>query len=221
MHYVGREVQDCDAVVISDYVKGAVSPSLVTYIAELARAAHKPVVIDPKSHDFTKYRGATVVTPNLGEARAAAATDGDILLVGAVLMGVLGSGGLLITCGPDGMSLFQRQSNPIHIASVARAVFDVTGAGDTVVSALALALAAGCNLTEAGQIASIAAGIVVGKAGTARATLEELGNWVASVPEGQLPSLFLECLWIPPRILSAFISEYWIDLHGSSDLGIN
>jgi D-beta-D-heptose 7-phosphate kinase/D-beta-D-heptose 1-phosphate adenosyltransferase len=181
---IGSELRACDAVVISDYGKGVVSRSLVTYITESARAAHKPVVIDPKSLDFSKYRGATVVTPNLHEARAAAATDGDILLVGAVLVGVLDGGGLLITCGPEGMSLFQRQSDPVHIASVARAVFDVTGAGDTVVSTLALALAAGCELAVAAHIASVAAGIVVGKVGTATATLEELGNWVAAVPDG-------------------------------------
>lgn len=136
--------------------------------------------MDPKGTNYAKYRGATVVTPNVHEAERALNqeinNDADLLQVRRRLLAILEGSALLITRGPQGMSLFLDGERMVHIPAVARQVFDVTGAGDTVVSTLAMALAAGATLEQAAHLANRAAGIVVGKFGTATVTIEELMN---------------------------------------------
>jgi D-beta-D-heptose 7-phosphate kinase/D-beta-D-heptose 1-phosphate adenosyltransferase len=171
--------------ILSDYAKGVVSDRLAERFIRLARQACKPVVVDPKGTNYAKYRGATVVKPNLHEAERSAnqeiTDEASLLDVGRRLSAVLEGSALLITRGAQGMSLFQPESPPIHIPIVQpRHVFDVTGAGDTVVSTLAMALAGGSTLEQAIHLANWAASIVVEKVGTATVTLEELRHSVSS-----------------------------------------
>jgi D-glycero-beta-D-manno-heptose-7-phosphate kinase len=172
-----------DACILSDYSKGVVSTRLAADVIHLARQAGRPVVVDPKGTNYTKYRGATVVTPNVYEAGRAldreVEAEGDFLEVGQRLLDILDGAALLITCGAQGMSLFTKGASTLHIAANARNVYDVTGAGDTVVSMLALALAAGATLKQAIDLANCAAGIVVGKFGTATVSLAELSDHMA------------------------------------------
>ena len=169
-----RALADCDVVVLSDYGKGG-----MTHIAQmiaLARKAKKRVLVDPKGDDYSRYRGASVITPNRQEFRevAGAWTDeADLGRRAEKLRRSLGLEALLVTRGEEGMTLF-RAGRKIHIKTEAREVFDVTGAGDTVIAALAVLLAAGAGLDAAVRTANRAAGIVVGKLGTAVATREEL-----------------------------------------------
>jgi D-beta-D-heptose 7-phosphate kinase/D-beta-D-heptose 1-phosphate adenosyltransferase len=146
----------------------------------MARQTGKHVIIDPKGVNYAKYRGASVVTPNLHEAEQAVnyEIDGgaDLLEVGGKLLEILQGSAVLITRGPEGMSLFRPGYQAAHIPADARNVFDATGAGDTVISALAMALAAGADLEQAAQLANCAAGIVVGKQGTSLVTIEELSR---------------------------------------------
>jgi D-beta-D-heptose 7-phosphate kinase/D-beta-D-heptose 1-phosphate adenosyltransferase len=164
-----------DLVVLSDYGKGTLRP--VARLIEAAGEAGKPVLIDPKGRDFAKYRGATLITPNLGEFEAVAGAcrnEDELVEKGSRLMEVLQLDGLLVTRGEHGMSLLSRSGEPLHLATHAQEVYDVTGAGDTVIATLAGALAAGWPLPEATRLANIAAGIVVGKLGTATVDVEEL-----------------------------------------------
>jgi D-beta-D-heptose 7-phosphate kinase/D-beta-D-heptose 1-phosphate adenosyltransferase len=175
---IARQLPDADGVVISDYAKGVVTPSLAKQVIRLARAAGKPTVVDPKGSDYSKYRGATVVKPNAFEAERCVKQEitGEASLreVAARLLEVLGDSAVLITRGAEGMTLFQTGAAPVHVPTVARSVFDVTGAGDTVASTLALGLAAGGSLEQAMLLANLAAGVVVGKVGTATVTFAEL-----------------------------------------------
>lgn len=161
-----------DAVVVSDYGKGLVQEALMDRIRTLNRGkARRPLAVDPKSSRFELYRRATVITPNLAEALAAARASAgqpepSVEAAGAALLRKCGGAAILITRGEAGMSLFEPGLEPLHIPTVAREVFDVTGAGDTVVGVLALALAVGAPLPQAAQLANIAAGIVVGEFGT-------------------------------------------------------
>jgi rfaE bifunctional protein kinase chain/domain len=179
LSWVGERVEQAGALVLSDYAKGVISQELAQRVIELARAAGKPVVADPKGDGYGKYRGATVVTPNIHEAKRAAGFDGEthheLSDVGAALAGLLGDSGLLITRGAQGMSLFLDGGGPsVDIPSRARNVFDVTGAGDAVVSTLAIALGCGASLEQAARLANAAAGVVVGKFGTETLGLDEL-----------------------------------------------
>ena len=166
------------ALLISDYAKGVVGRALVRQALPLARRLGKIVTVDPKIRHFTLFRRATAVAPNHHEASAAAGAvirnQEDLLRVGARLLKRLQAEALLVTRGDQGMSLFERGGAVHHIPAVAKEVYDVTGAGDTVMSALTLALAAGATMREAATIANHAAGVVVGKAGTAVVTRAEL-----------------------------------------------
>ncbi|HRF73498.1 MAG TPA: D-glycero-beta-D-manno-heptose-7-phosphate kinase [Accumulibacter sp.] len=158
---------DCDAVILSDYGKGG-----LTHIGEMirmARAAGKKVLVDPKGDDFSKYAGATVVTPNRGELREVVgrwADEGELARKAEALRSALGLEALLVTRSEEGMSLFHA-AGAVHQQAVAREVFDVSGAGDTVIATLAVMLACGADWPEAVQAANVAAGVVVGKLGTA------------------------------------------------------
>jgi len=164
----------CDAVILSDYGKGGLA-HIATMIG-LARAAGKRVLVDPKGDDYARYRGASIVTPNLGELREVIGTwadEADLAARVGKLRADLGLDALLLTRSEQGMTLFDDRG-AMHVAAQAREVYDVSGAGDTVIAALAVMLAAGAELPEAVRIANRAAGIVVGKLGTAVATHAEV-----------------------------------------------
>ncbi len=163
------------AVVLSDYGKGTLRD--VQGLIAGARAAGRPVVVDPKGTDFHRYRGATVVTPNLAEFEAVAgacSNDDELLAKGEALRADLGLEAMLVTRSERGMTLFQHRRTPEHLPTRAQEVYDVTGAGDTVVGVLAAALAAGQSLLEATALANVAAGVVVGKLGAASVSVSEL-----------------------------------------------
>ena len=164
-----------DVVVFSDYGKGTLAE--IGSLIAAANAAGKPVLVDPKSRDFGIYRGATLVTPNLAEFEAVVGHcrhEGELVDKGMALLATQHFEALLITRGEHGMTLLQRGSEALHLPARAREVFDVTGAGDTVISALAAALAAGESLPQATAFANLAAGIVVGKLGTATVSVPEI-----------------------------------------------
>jgi D-glycero-beta-D-manno-heptose-7-phosphate kinase len=169
-----------DAVIVSDYAKGLISPALLRRILPAARAAGKVVCVDPKLRNLAVYRPATVITPNLSEAEHAAGMTIDdeksLVRAGRKILRRTGIDHLLVTRGERGMALFEGDSasGVIRIPTVAREVYDVTGAGDTVISTLSLGLASGLPIREAAILSNIAAGIVVGKLGTACVTPEEL-----------------------------------------------
>src|SRR5690606_13113641 len=155
-------------LVLSDYGKGSLADTRA--LIEAARARGIPVVVDPKGEDFSKYSGATVITPNLSEFEAVAghcASEDELISKGQALRESLNLTALLITRGENGMTLLQAERQPYHLPAQAREVFDVTGAGDTVVSVLAASLGAGENLEHATMLANLAAGLVVAKLGTA------------------------------------------------------
>ncbi len=166
------------AVVVSDYDKGAVSRDLLAALLPEASRRRLPIVIDPKVRFFLHYRPCTVVTPNAREAMQASGlrvkTDAEFEAMGRRLLELLDCPHLLITRGERGMLLLSAKGGSLAIPTVAREVFDVTGAGDTVVAVLALALAAGATIEEAAILANRGAGVVVGKLGTATLTVEEL-----------------------------------------------
>lgn len=173
-----KQIVSADSCILSDYNKGVVTPSFSQSFIRMARDAKKPVVVDPKGIDYSKYRGASIIKPNLHEAQEAIhhriRSEEDILEVGRRLLSILEDSAILLTRGAQGMSLFLEKEKVIHIPTVARHVFDVTGAGDTVVSVMAMALACGADLEDSARLANHAAGIVVGKVGTAAVRLDEL-----------------------------------------------
>jgi D-beta-D-heptose 7-phosphate kinase/D-beta-D-heptose 1-phosphate adenosyltransferase len=148
----------------------------VAQFIALAKQMHKPVLVDPKGRDFKRYQGATIITPNLSEFEAVVGqckTEQQLVDKGMILLKELQLEALLVTRGEHGMSLLSKTEPPLHLPTHAREVFDVTGAGDTVISVLAASLAANKTLAEATTLANIAAGIVVRKIGTATVTPEE------------------------------------------------
>src|SRR5690349_4430743 len=165
---------DCDLVLLSDYGKGGMTH--IRQMIQLARRAKKRVLVDPKGDDYSRYRGASIITPNRAELREVVGSwhdEADMARRAENLRRSLGLEALLVTRGEEGMTLF-RAGRKLHIKTEAREVFDVSGAGDTVIAALAVMLAAGEKLEAAMRIANRAAGIVVGKLGTAAATHQEL-----------------------------------------------
>ena len=173
-----RELPTCEALVISDYQKGTVTASLLRKILPLARRRGVPVFVDPKPRHFLRYRGVALVTPNQAETELATGVslgDDDALAsAGRRILSQLKCGAALVTRGEHGMSLFERGRSPVHVSASAREVFDVTGAGDSVIATMALAVVAGATLPEAAVLANCAAGVVVGKVGTAQATPDEV-----------------------------------------------
>lgn len=165
---------DCDVVILSDYGKGGLAH--IEEMIRLARAAGKKVLVDPKGDDYSKYAGATIITPNRAELREVVGRwkdDAELQLKAETLRLELGLDALLVTRSEEGMSLFHT-GGMVHEKAVAREVFDVSGAGDTVIATLAVMLAHGSAWAEAIHVANVAAGVVVGKLGTAVVTREEL-----------------------------------------------
>jgi rfaE bifunctional protein kinase chain/domain len=181
-----RAFKDVEAVVVSDYGKGAITARTLAACLELAKKSGVPVCVDPKETHFFSYTGVAVLTPNVHEAsRAFGRTIKDAATLeaaGADLRGRLSADALLITRGSEGMSLFESSGAVTHLPTVAREVFDVTGAGDTVVSTYALALAAGAEAPVAALLSNHAAGLVIRHAGTAVTTAEELLASLAPEP---------------------------------------
>jgi D-beta-D-heptose 7-phosphate kinase/D-beta-D-heptose 1-phosphate adenosyltransferase len=173
-----QEIEDADVVVISDYAKGVAADSFCRWVIERASKRGIPVVVDPKSSDLTRYRGARIVTPNVREAAAAAGetirTNEELARAAGKLLEEVTPSSLLITRGGEGMSLFEPGHREIHLPAVAHEVADVTGAGDTVVATLAVALGAGFELREAAEMANLAASVAVGHHGTWAVKREEL-----------------------------------------------
>lgn len=168
-------IDQSQVMVLSDYAKGALQdiPDLI----ELARSKNIPVIADPKGSDFSKYKGATLITPNLSEFEAVVGHcehEQELVDKGSRLVRDLGLEAMLITRGEHGMTLIRPDSPELHLPARAQEVFDVTGAGDTVISVLSSALAAGDNLADATALANLAAGLVVGKLGTAAISGPEL-----------------------------------------------
>ena len=170
-------LEKADAFVVSDYDKGVVTPAILREILPVAYE-RVPVLIDPKLRNFNSYRPATLVTPNHLEALRMSDTedhsDDGSHHAATVIREKLGCDAVLITRGDRGMMLLEADGQPVYVKTAAREVYDVTGAGDTVIAALAGALAAGATMFEAASLANHAAGIVVGKVGTATASAEEL-----------------------------------------------
>jgi D-beta-D-heptose 7-phosphate kinase/D-beta-D-heptose 1-phosphate adenosyltransferase len=171
-------VADASVVVLSDYAKGVLTDSLTRAAIDMAQGAGKIILIDPKSKTLARYRGATILTPNRLELQQATGldcvSDADVTRAArAVLAGGVCSY-LVVTRGKDGMSILGRDESVVHLPTTARQVFDVSGAGDTVLATLSLGLAVGADITQAAALANIAAGIVVGKRGTATVTTGEM-----------------------------------------------
>jgi len=174
---VKSALETANALVISDYDKGVVTPRI---LAEVLPAAYgcMPVLIDPKTRSFNAYRPATLVTPNHHEALRIAGLEGDsednLRNAARMIRACLGCDGVVITLGNRGMMLVEGDGDPVYVETAAQEVFDVTGAGDTVIAALGAALAGGASMSEAAVLANHAAGIVVGKLGTATASAREV-----------------------------------------------
>lgn len=177
---IDKVISKVDAVVIEDYGKGMITPDLLTHVLKKAKALKLPVLVDPKEKNFDYYQGVTVITPNRKEAFSAYGTRlkdsrvPDIHEVGKALIKRFSCQSVLITLGEEGMMLFEKNGAVTKIPTAAREVFDVSGAGDTVIAVFTLALAAGASMKEAALISNKAAGIVIGKLGTATVTPEEL-----------------------------------------------
>jgi D-beta-D-heptose 7-phosphate kinase / D-beta-D-heptose 1-phosphate adenosyltransferase len=180
---VRARLPEAGAVLLSDYGKGVLTDAVTAAIIEAAHAAGKPVIVDPKGVDYTRYRGATLLTPNRRELAEASfmKADGDAGIIDAArhIVESCGVDAILATRGPEGITLVTMDGHD-HLAANALEVYDVSGAGDTVAAAMSAALATGMNHLEAARLANIAAGIVVAKAGTAVAAADEIATWIAA-----------------------------------------
>lgn len=180
LKFIERTLPKADVVVIEDYGKGMITPQLLTTVIQKARALGKPVLVDPKERHFSYYRGVTVITPNRKEALCAygAVENGrpapEISELGKTLLKKFACEAVLMTLGEEGMMLFEKNGAVTKIPTVAQEVYDVSGAGDTVIAVLAMALAGRARLREAAILSNFAAGVVVGKLGTATLSREEL-----------------------------------------------
>ncbi|MFT5206752.1 MAG: rfaE bifunctional protein kinase chain/domain [Candidatus Omnitrophota bacterium] len=185
LSFIRKRIQSVDAICIEDYGKGVITPELVKSIVDLADKYDKIITVDPKDDHLLYYKGVTTITPNHHEASALAQIDikDDVSLkkAGAKLLKILKCKQVLITLGESGMCLFQKGFKPVKIPTLAQDVFDVSGAGDTVIGTYTLALARGAMPIEAAHLANCAAGIVVGKLGTATVSQNELLDKMKSV----------------------------------------
>ncbi|MDR3196185.1 MAG: D-glycero-beta-D-manno-heptose-7-phosphate kinase [Endomicrobium sp.] len=181
MKNIEEAMPKANAVIISDYGKGVVSSGILKKTIALARKYKIPITVDPKIDHFKKYKKITTMTPNEKEAIEGMGaknikTDEDIAVLGNKILKTLGSNSVVITRGEKGMTLIEPNNKVTNIPTRAKEVYDVTGAGDTVISTMTLALAAKADLLNAAEVANFAAGIVVGKLGTATTNPQELGE---------------------------------------------
>ncbi|MDP6657993.1 MAG: D-glycero-beta-D-manno-heptose-7-phosphate kinase [Nitrospinaceae bacterium] len=180
--YINKALPDMDIVICSDYRKGILTEKVFSAVSHRAKNSKKRVIVDPKSSDFELYKGATVITPNQFEVEKAVPIKIqdkiDLNRAAEYLLNLTHAEVLLITRGKDGMTLYPNKAKPVDIPTQAKEVFDVTGAGDTVVSVLAMALAVGFNPEDSAWLSNMAASIVVGKVGTAVVTLNEINEYL-------------------------------------------
>jgi D-beta-D-heptose 7-phosphate kinase/D-beta-D-heptose 1-phosphate adenosyltransferase len=178
--YFKKHLKELDAVIISDYQKGVVCHKILKEVLPLIHKHRKIICVDPKPKNFSLYRGVTAVTPNQKEAGIVTGidiqTEEDLIEAGKAILHKLTCRVVLITRGEEGMTLLEQRGKITHIPTVAKEIYDVTGAGDTVIGAFSLALAVGASFQEAALISNYAAGIVISKLGTATASREELEN---------------------------------------------
>ncbi|MCX7706230.1 MAG: D-glycero-beta-D-manno-heptose-7-phosphate kinase [bacterium] len=186
--FIEKEIKNFDAVIISDYGKGVVIPALISYCSGICHKYRKVITVDPKINHFFYYKNVTCLTPNLMEASAGMhlpepSTVDDIVELGKKIMKKLSLENLVITRGKDGMTIFS-DSGVTHLPAISKEVFDVTGAGDTVIAVLTLGLACGFDILKAATFANLAAGVVVQKLGTANVSPDEMRKmfeiWVSS-----------------------------------------
>lgn len=187
----GDGIAGADAVILSDYAKGVLTPRVIASVIAAARRAGKPVVVDPKGHDYSRYRGATAVTPNARElakalGRPLANDEATVRADAEALAGQLNSDIVLVTRGERGMLIVSRDGETAAFDATARRVVDVSGAGDTAVAGFTLALVSDAGLRNAAHLANVAAGVVVGKKGTSQVTARELREVLLSRPHFQL-----------------------------------
>ncbi|MGD9057578.1 MAG: D-glycero-beta-D-manno-heptose-7-phosphate kinase [Desulfobacterales bacterium] len=184
------QIATTDLILVSDYGKGLITKTLMERLNAAAQRHGKLVIVDPKGLDFEKYAGASLITPNQKETALAAGIDivdhKTLSEAARRLIKKTGIDKILVTCGKDGMVYFERNARPFRIGTKARQVFDVSGAGDTVVAVLGLGIAAGYAIKEAVALSNAAAGIVVGKVGTAPVTKSELAASLNLIPDPTL-----------------------------------
>lgn len=178
LDYIEDSLAQTDGIIVSDYAKGVVSPEFMDTLRSITAGSDLPVIVDPKVQHADLYREVTMITPNHHEASRMSGVDirdeQTLIEAGQTLLDRLQCRTVLITRGKEGMSLFHRDRRVIHIPTVARRVFDVTGAGDTVIAALTLGYVAGLSMVDAALLANLAAGIVVGEVGTTAVSTRQL-----------------------------------------------
>ena len=167
-------------IIVSDYAKGIITKNILARLIKKCKKKNIKIFVDPKGKNYSKYKGVTLLTPNKKEAAEACKLDEShknlVANAGKQLISEIETEMLLITQGEDGMTLFEKKKKPFHIKALAKNVYDVTGAGDTVIATLAVAIGAGIRATEAAEIANISAGIVIEKMGTTAIQLDELSE---------------------------------------------
>jgi len=182
IQFTNQILPEMDGVICSDYQKGVLTEKVVRNLMHRAQNAKKSVIVDPKSADFSLYKGATVLTPNQKEVERSVPikvnSGEDLERAAEYLLTLTRAEALLITQGKDGMTLYRNKEKAVNIATVAREVYDVTGAGDTVVSVFGMALFVGFNFSDAAWLSNMAGSIVVGKVGTAVVTLNEINEFL-------------------------------------------
>jgi len=184
LNFIHKQKDNFAAIIVSDYGKGVVTRELMEGVKDLMSTRGIPLAVDPNVKNFPLYEGATIITPNHNEAQAAAAMDisdkESLRKVGEKLLYFYRCRALLITRGEDGMTLFEEDGKITDIKAMARKVYDVTGAGDTVIATLTLAISAGLDIKSAAYLSNLAAGIVVGEVGTSTIKIDDLKELVAS-----------------------------------------
>ena len=197
------KMPDIDVVLISDYGKGLITKNLLSKVIASAKKHEKMIIVDPKGLDFSKYSGVSLLTPNKKEAALASGVeiDDDSSLEKAAnkILENISLDNLLITCGKDGMVLFGKNKTPFRVRAKSRQVFDVSGAGDTVLAVFGLAVASGASIHNSVALANTAAGIVVGKVGTATVSKQELASALTSDDTG-LPSKYKDLSELPALV---------------------
>ncbi|MFQ5451700.1 MAG: D-glycero-beta-D-manno-heptose-7-phosphate kinase [Nitrospinaceae bacterium] len=182
IQYINKTFPEMDGAICSDYQKGVLTEKVIKNLIHRAKNNKKQLIVDPKSADFSLYKGATVVTPNQQEVERSVpikvSSKEDLDRAAEYLLSLTRSQALLVTRGKDGMTLYRNKEKPLEIATVAREVYDVTGAGDTVVSVFGMLSFVGFDFTESAWLSNMAASIVVGKVGTAVVTLEEINEFL-------------------------------------------
>jgi D-beta-D-heptose 7-phosphate kinase/D-beta-D-heptose 1-phosphate adenosyltransferase len=194
---------DIDVVLISDYGKGLITKNLLSKVTASAKMHKKMIIVDPKGLDFSKYSGVSLLTPNKKEAALAAGVEinneSSLEKAANIILETVDLDHLLITCGKDGMAFFEKNKAPYRVRAEARQVFDVSGAGDTVLAVLGVAIASGTSIKHSVAIANTAAGIVVGKVGTATVSKQELLSAIKTENHG-LPAKYKDFSELPALI---------------------